>query len=176
MLRRSSNALLGLSVASLVAAVIGVQLGHSAIAEINPIHFQGVAPAPRAIDPNAAAVPQDSFAQAYGWDEGQVARAYACGGDCGAREARQAVAMAVQPASARPARLPWWRDSTPADEPRPWPPGATGGRPLSVERYMHYPIERASMEADEGEDQEQAEAAEPAEAKVLVYDQGAAEE
>ena len=40
------------SVGLIGAAIIGVQLGESAISEINPIHFQGPLEAPRAISPS----------------------------------------------------------------------------------------------------------------------------
>ena len=147
MLRRRSDALLALSVGIFVAAVIGVQLGHSAISEINPIHFRGAAAAPRGIDPTIAPPPPDRFVQAFDWTAGQAARAFECGGNCDAREIRQAATVAMD--RIRPPRTagPWWRDATPVSEPRPWPPGETGSRRLSVERYMHYPIEQAPAEA-----------------------------
>ena len=145
MLKRRSDALLALSVGMLVAAVVGVQLGHSAISEINPIHFQGAVAPPRGIDPNALSSAPDRFSQAFDWNDGRAARAFECGGDCDAREIRQAAAVAIEVVRPRPP-APWWRDSTTAAEPKPWPPGETGPRRLSVERYMHYPIEEAAAE------------------------------
>ena len=166
MVRRRSNGLLALSGAILFAALLGVQLGHSAIAEIKPIHFQGAAAPPRSIDPATLPTPAGaSFASAYGWDRGYAARAHECAGNCDAHEARQAAAIAIEPIAA-PAE-PSWRDATATDEPKPWEPGETGHRPLSVERYLHYPVETASVESAPVE----AEPAEPVEAKVLVYDE-----
>gem|GEM_PF-2145163 len=136
---------LALSAALLFAAILGVQLGQSAISEINPIHFRGVEARPRGIDPAAARPAPDALASAYGWGEGNAARAAECAGDCDARRARAAMASALDEAvRPRPASGPYWRDATPATEPKPWPPGETGEtgeRPLSVERYMHYPVE-----------------------------------
>jgi len=134
--------LLGLSIALLAAAVLGVQLGESAIGEINPIHFQGAVSSPKGIDPNAARPIPNAFAQAYGWDRGQAARAADCGGDCDAHQSRAAFATVL----ADPPPEPYWRDVTPAAAPSPPQPRE---RPLSVERYMHYPVEAEEGEADE---------------------------
>jgi hypothetical protein len=147
-LRRGTNLALSLSLALLVAAIIGVLLGRSAIAEINPVHYRPVEPV-RAVPPPPPAVP-DTFAQAYGWPEGQAALASDCGGDCNARATREELGYAFD--SPPPARLdaPSWRDDS-AVEPTPWPPGAVGGR-RPVQDYAHYPIEEkpAGAEADAG--------------------------
>lgn len=137
MLSRRADTLLALSVAMLVAAVAGVQLGRSAVAEIDPIHFRGAAPPPRAIDPVADRPPADRYLAAYGWDEGYAARDSDCGGDCDAREARQALVRAIAPAPVTAAA---------AAEPATWRPAAPAGRGLSVEPYMHYPIEDEPVE------------------------------
>ena len=151
MLRRRSDAVLALSVGIFVAAVIGVQLGHGAIAEINPIHFQGAPMPPQGIDPATIRPrPGDGYAQAYGLQQGYAARDFDCRGNCDALEARRAAITAIAAIAAPAAGGPYWRDATPAPEPAPWPPGETGGRPLSVERYMHYPVEDApKAEADD---------------------------
>lgn len=152
MLRRRSNLGLSLSVAVLAAAVLGVLLGHGAIAEINPIHFQGAPMPPQGIDPATIRPPRgDGYAQAYGWQQGYAARDFDCRGNCDALEARRAAAEAIAIAIAAPADSgPYWRDATPAPEPAPWPPGETGSRALSVERYTHYPVEDApKAEADD---------------------------
>ena len=142
MLRRHANMILGLSIALLTASLFGLQLGRSAIAEINPIHFRGEAARPRGVDPNAGAVTPDPYSSAYGFGDGFAARAADCGGDCDAREARDAGAFAFDPpVRPRAASGPYWRDSTPVADPRPWAPGAVGPDALSVERYLHYPVE-----------------------------------
>jgi hypothetical protein len=144
MLRNPSPLALAFPAGLLIAAMLGVQLGQSAIAEINPIHFQGASSPPQGIDPAAAVPTEPSFAQAYGWEDGQAARARSCGRDCDARQARDAMADAT--VRARPASQPLWRDATPVTEPKPWPAGATGERALSVQHYLHYPIEEEQME------------------------------
>ena len=144
---RHSNLILASSLAFLAAAILGVQLGHSAISEINPIHFRGAAAPPRGIEP-AAVRPPDAFASAYGWEQGNAARALDCGGDCTARRARQAVIVGLEVSAPRPASAPYWRDSTPTTEPRPWPPGETGEGTPGVKRYMHYPIEEEAAEPE----------------------------
>lgn len=149
-IRRRSNLILALSVALLGAALLGVQLGQSAISEINPVHFRGAAAPPRAIDADAPRPAPNAFASAYGWDQAHEARAAECGADCDARQARDALVFALdRPVPARRAGEPYWRDATPTTEPAAWPPGETGRGDLSVERYMHYPVEAEAVgEAD----------------------------
>ena len=155
MLRRRSNLILALLAALPVAAILGVQLGQSAIAEINPVHFRGAAARARGIDADAARPVPDAYALAYGWNEGYDARAMDCGGDCAARRTREAMVFGLdKPAPAAPAREPYWRDATPTSEPAAWAPGETGGRPPGVERYMHYPVEdEAEAKAPSGEEE-----------------------
>jgi len=154
MLRRRVNLILGVSIAFLSASVLGVQLGRSAIAEINPVHFRGELARPRAVDPNAGAVVPDAYASAYGFGDGFAARAADCGGDCDAREARDAFAF-DPPVRARPAGGPYWRDATPVADPRPWAPGEVGPDALSVERYLHYPVEEeGGAKPERGDDAE----------------------
>ena len=109
----------------LVAAVLGVQLGQSAIAEINPIHFQGAASAAARDRSRCRRPPPDAFAAAYGWDEGQAARAADCGGDCDARQARHAIASLDAAASYSGRRALLARRHADA-EPAPWRAGETG--------------------------------------------------
>jgi hypothetical protein len=148
MLARRSDHLLALSIAALVAAVIGVQLGRGTIAEINPIHFRGPAAPPRGIDPNAGPPPAEAFAQAEVWGQSHRPPPFDCGRDCDAYAARQAAAVAIVDTAPRTSPSgPYWRDATPTAEPAAWTPGETGPRALSVERYMHYPVEEASPES-----------------------------
>lgn len=81
---------------ALIAAVVaGIHLGESSIGLINPIYFQGPAVHPRergaALDENAVRPRQATYAQLYGWEQGQAARAEDCG-DCEALAARSAYA------------------------------------------------------------------------------------
>lgn len=81
--------------AAALAVVGGIQLGESAVAEIDPIHFQGPAIHPRdrgaAIEEPLPPPARPRFAAYYGWAEGQAARAQDCGG-CDAIAARDAYA------------------------------------------------------------------------------------
>jgi hypothetical protein len=141
MMRTRSNALIASGGGLLVAAIIGIQLGQSAVSEINPVHFQGPAEPLVGIDPAAAAAQTaaaDPFAQPYVWSQGDVPGAI-CAGDCEARQARAAAAFAG-PVATQDVSAPYWRDVTPTTELRPWQPGAVPYRGLSVERYMHYPV------------------------------------
>ena len=115
-----------------LAVGIGVQIGESAIGAINPIHFQGAAPPVRAVDPNQLPPPmQPSYAEAYGWAQGDAARQ--AEGATPYEDFDYVPQPAVQQAAAplpppAPARL------------TPWPPGQVSSHP-DVERYADFPIE-----------------------------------
>ena len=90
--------------ASLLAAVaVGVHLGESAVGLIDPIHFQGPALHPRdrgvAIDERTVRPHGPVYAEHYGWEEGQAARATDCG-HCEALSARDAYAYSAE--------VPWF--------------------------------------------------------------------
>jgi hypothetical protein len=139
MLRTRSSALVASGAGLMVATILGIQLGQSAVSEIDPVHFQGPAEPVIAIDPAAAQAPApDPYAQAYGWGD-SGAPGPICGGDCDAGQARAAAAFAGR-LETRDAAAPYWRDVTPTTELRPWQPGQVPDRGLSVERYMHYPV------------------------------------
>lgn len=127
----------------LVGGLLGVQLGHSAIASINPIHFQGAAPPPRPADPPVRASDGAAYAQAYGWPEGSAARAAECPNCAPAQETYAFVEAPSVPPAQRLAG-PAWRDSTPVAEVEPWPAGeirVRGAPEREIERYVDYPIE-----------------------------------
>lgn len=124
------------------SAAIGAHMGESAIADINPLYFQGAAVHPRergaAVD--AAMMPaQDArFADHYGWAQGQAARLADCG-DCAAWSARDRFAAApVHHAAAetRSEPLPARMDA----EAGPGPDFVAEAAP-DVERFAYYPIE-----------------------------------
>jgi hypothetical protein len=126
----------GAALALAGAIALGVALGHSAIAEINPVHYRDPEPV-RAV-PEPAPPPPDAFASAYDWPQGYAALAADCGGDCDRREARETRLAFEEPSPPALAS----RDPPPAAEPPPWPPGSVGdpGHPLDL--YAHYPIEQ----------------------------------
>jgi hypothetical protein len=115
-----------------LAVGIGVQLGDSAIRDINPIHFQGPAARPAGIAPVADAPPPSPYQQAYGWDQGNAAR-LADGGNVDYPYApTPTVHFVADPA---------WQAETPPLSLPPWPPGRVSAHP-DVERYTDFPIER----------------------------------
>ena len=135
--RMLSNRILWPGMFGIALAVgFGVQMGESAIAEINPIHFQGAAARPQGIDPAALPPPpQSAFAQAYGWEQGNAARQ----ADSGFED----FDYVPQQAIVRPAAEPVWQDAPAPATPAtltPWPPGRVSSHP-EVERYIDYPIE-----------------------------------
>jgi len=69
-----------LTVLTVFAGSVGLQLGETTIAQIDPLYFQG--PAPQPIDVSQAPRPASApgYAQASGWAEGYAARAQDCPG------------------------------------------------------------------------------------------------
>jgi hypothetical protein len=131
------------------AAAIGVEMGESAIADINPIYFQGEAVHPRdrgaAVADVMPAAQATSFADHYGWAEGQAARLADCI-DCAALRARdQFAALPVRDQyAAIPVRYAVV-ETAPEPEPvrihRPEPEPAFIVETADVDRYAYYPIE-----------------------------------
>lgn len=88
--------------AAVAAVAVGLHLGNSAVAEINPLYFRGPAVHPRdrgaAIDETALqaqlARRPPRYDQLYGWDEGQAARGALCR-DCGLDDGARVYAAAV---------------------------------------------------------------------------------
>lgn len=121
-----------------LAVGVGVQLGQSAVGQINPVYFKGAALHPRergaALDPNALQSPQPAFAQAYGWDAGNAARALDCGG-CDRGEYPYAPDL-------RPAAEPALNPRPIVVDLTPWEPGEVAApRDADIARFTDYPIE-----------------------------------
>ena len=150
MLRARPSSLALVSVGLAAAAILGVQMGQSAISEINPIHFQGPLERPRAITPPPEPAPFDPYGQQYVWPMAPPASVVDCLPDCDPA-ARRALDLALDEAAGRDPSLPYWRDATPATELRPWPPGEMPNHGLSLERYMTYPVNREQAERAEAE-------------------------
>jgi hypothetical protein len=144
MLRARPSYLALTSIGVAAAAIIGVQLGQSAISEINPVHFQGALTV-QGITPPPEPVPFDSYGQPYVWSLNPPPLSVDCAPDCDGGRARQAMRLALDDSAGRDAALPYWRDATPATELQPWTPGtvSNGG---TFERYMHYPVDREQAE------------------------------
>ena len=146
MFRARPGSLALTAIGLVAAAILGVQLGQSAISEINPIHFQGPVERPRAITPPPEPAAYDPYGQSYVWSMPRSAPLPDCDAACAAERAREAVSLAMDEPAGRDAALPVWRDATPATELRPWAPGALADRDPDVERYMHYPVNREQAE------------------------------
>jgi len=122
---------------------LGVQIGQSAVGDINPIHFQGAAARPQGIDPAALPPPpQSAYAQAYGWEQGNAALQ----ADRAGHEDFDYVPQAV----VRTASAPAWQEATAPVNLTPWPPGRVSSHP-EVERYTDYPIEEKIIEPEASE-------------------------
>jgi hypothetical protein len=143
----TSYTLMAMGGAVLVAALIGIQLGESAVGQINPVYFQGAAVHPRdrgaAIDPNALPPAESRFANAYDWGDGNAARA-ADRVNVAPGTPAETYAFVAPPPVTRLAG-PAWRDTTPPAELDGWSPGEVGRarrqRDADIERYANYPIE-----------------------------------
>jgi hypothetical protein len=130
--------------ALLAAVVLGIHLGESAVGLIDPIHFQGPAVHPRdrgaAIDPNRVAPRRASYADLYGWEEGDAALTATCDG-CGGPFGRAAYAYSAE--------VPYFGGGVTAEpepaaryepDPKPEPREAWAAREEPVARYAHYPV------------------------------------
>ena len=130
-----------------LAVGIGVQLGDSAVEQIDPLYFQGPAVHPRdrgaALDPNSLPGPIVSpYSQAYSWAQGQEALAAHGGG--------QAYIYVPEPLPRQLAETQW--EVVEAEPAQPWPVVHAGVRP-DIERYARYPItEKPYAEAEAGAD------------------------
>lgn len=149
MLRARPSRLALTSVGLAAAAIIGVQLGQSAISQINPVHFQGPL-AVEGITPPPEPAPFDPYAQAYVWSMNPPPMPVDCGADCDGMQAQRAMRLALAESAGRDASLPYWRDATPNTQLQPWAPGAVPGGG-TFERYMHYPIDREQAERPQAE-------------------------
>jgi hypothetical protein len=113
-----------------LAVGLGVQMGESTVGEINPIHFQGAAPPVRPFDPAVQPPPVAStYAQAYGWQEGDAARQ--------ADSGNQDFDYMPPPATVQRTSE---QVMPPPPSMAPWPPGQVSSHP-QIERYTDYPIE-----------------------------------
>lgn len=160
MLRARPTSLAMTSIGLVIAAIVGVQLGKSAISEINPIHFQGPLERPQAITPPPEPAPFDPYARSYDWSL-PPAPAVECGADCDSVQVERAAQFALDREAGRDPALPYWRDATPAAQLRPWAPGEMPGGNLPIERYMRYPVNREQADLAAAEASAQAEARAP---------------
>jgi hypothetical protein len=134
-----------MGVLSVVAIAFGFQLGESAISQIDPLYFRGGAPIPQDVSGRQQAAPTSTYASASGWDEGRVAMAHDCGGDCPALRARE---MGIAPSSLGIGEIaPLPRPRAVAIEPVfPEAPiaaidgSADSPPPSRTNRYLHYPV------------------------------------
>ncbi len=135
----NSNLLPVMGVLTIVAGAIGLQLGESAIAQIDPIHFQGPAPVPRDVSRDPLPPVGPSYASAYGWAQSEAALAAECG-DCGTPAALTAVAATWEPvyeAAPEPRAAPV---SIPSYEPREERLEREVAEWREVTRYTSYPV------------------------------------
>ena len=137
----NSNLLPVMGVLTVVAGAVGLQLGESAIAQIDPIHFQGPAPTPRDVSRDPLPPLGPDYASAYGWQQSEMALAAECA-DCPARNARTAVASTWEPVYEAAPPPPRYVE---ASVPRYVPDDVRLEREVDewrdVTRYTSYPVE-----------------------------------
>lgn len=131
---RNSIVLPVMGVLTIIAGAVGLQLGESAIAQIDPIHFQGPRPALRDVSRDARPQPGPTYASAAGWAEGPQVGDLDCG-DCPALNARTAYAgYGADAVPDEPWRAPLTFDRADYEEQadtREW---------SEISRYVHYPV------------------------------------
>lgn len=148
-----------LSVLTVIAVAGGFQLGETAIAQIDPLYFEGAAVPARDVTRSAPAQRRNDYAAASGWEEGYADREADCGANCAPMSSDQAMARLdapLEPYSDPTIEPRWERAAAPARDdvlvaPRDEPVGAE--RTSRVDRYLHYPVSsdqaeiRAAQEA-----------------------------
>jgi hypothetical protein len=142
-----------MTVLTIIAGAVGLQLGEGAIGQIDPTYFQGPLEKPRDVtkDPRPGRGP--GYAEASGWAEGYQAMAADCGGCApvvgGGSAARSAPLLTYSDATI----APQWQQSGEGianDELRLERSVEAG----QVQRYLHYPVTaeqaeiRATLEAE----------------------------
>jgi hypothetical protein len=130
-----------LAVMTLVAVAGGYQLGEAAVAQIDPLYFEGAAAPARDVTQRVRPGQPNAYAAASGWEEGYAARSVDCGADCpppltDGTVTRADVALTPY---ADPTIAPRWEE---ASSPAPTDLLVPEGTPEEsrVARYMHYPV------------------------------------
>lgn len=143
----NSNLLPVMGVLTVVAGAVGLQLGESAIAQIDPVHFQGPAPTPRDVSRDPLPPVGPSYASAYGWAQSEAALAAECG-DCAALNARTAVAATWEPVYAAAPEVRYVPVSVPSYEPREVKVEREVAEWRDVTRYTSYPVAHDEPEVE----------------------------
>jgi hypothetical protein len=129
-----------MTVLTVIAGAVGLQLGETTIAQIDPLYFQGPAPKPIDVSHAPRAAQSPGYVQASGWAEGYAARAEECV-DCPAPGATAPASYAREPLPDVSAALAEPRFDRPAED--------LAAEELAVERsaeaqrvrrYVDYPV------------------------------------
>ncbi len=150
-----------MTVLTIVAGAVGVQMGEGAISQIDPIYFQGGNLPPRDVTKDPRPASSSAFAQASGWAEGYMARAADCGPGCAPRPAARAAPLVAYRDETIEPRWQYAEDVASGDELRI----ERSLESTQVQRYLHYPVSADQAEIRAGLDGEPAQAAEPAPAE-----------
>ena len=137
-----------MTVLTIIAGAVGLQLGEGAIGQIDPTYFQGPLEKPRDVTKDPRPPRRPDFAEASGWAEGYQAMAADCGG-CSPVRSSQAVPAAPLFAYSDRTIEPQWQqaaDSVAADVPQ-FERSVEAGQ---VQRYLHYPVSADQSEIRAG--------------------------
>jgi hypothetical protein len=134
---RNSVVLPVMGVLTVIAGAVGLQLGESAIAQIDPVHFSGPRPALRDVSHERRPEPPPSYASAYGWAEGYGARDADCA-DCAAPDSRVAYAPLSAPVTGAPDHQPWRAPIT--YDRMDYEPEVDRSEWAEISRYRDYPV------------------------------------
>lgn len=136
-------------VLTVIAGAVGLQLGESAIGQIDPTYFQGALERPRDVTKDPRPSRRPGYAEASGWEQGFQAMAADCGGCSpvtgGSYRAPAAPLFTYSDATIEPQ----WQlaaDSVSGDELRIERSVAAG----QVQRYLHYPVSADQAEIRAG--------------------------
>ena len=141
-----------MTVLTVVAGAVGLQLGESAIGQIDPTYFQGTLEPARDVTKDPRPPRKPGFAEASGWAQGYQAMATDCGGCAPVAGASYAAPAAPLFTYSDPTIAPQWQlaDAVAADELRIERSVEAG----QVQRYLHYPVSADQAEIRAGREAE----------------------
>jgi hypothetical protein len=139
-----------MTVLTVIAGAVGLQLGESAIAQIDPTYFEGAAVPARDVTKDPRPIRAPGFSEASGWEQGYKAMAADCGGCSPVRQSAGLAAPAAPLFTYSDATIePRWQqaaDSATGDELRI----ERSLESAQVQRYLHYPVSADQAEIRAG--------------------------
>lgn len=136
-----------LTVLTVIAVAGGFQLGETAVAQIDPLYFEGAAAPARDVTQRPGGSRSNAYAAASNWEQGYADRTVDCGADCPPALTDRSVTradVALTP-YADPTIAPRWEEAS-SPEPDDLLATERPEEPSRVARYMNYPVNAEQAE------------------------------